>query len=95
MIFYKESWSGKITTANKLPGELIKKMLSYSSQKGDLIVDPFCGSGQVLWYAREHGLNYIAFEKSKQAYNFAKYRLDNNQYLVDKSDWEKVFKKSY
>jgi len=87
----KENWSGKITTANKLPGDLIKKILDYSSKIGDTILDPFAGSGQVLWFGKERGLDYIGFEKSEQAFKFINYRLNNNLYLVDKSEWDKVF----
>ena len=41
----KEYKTGIKRTPTNLPSELIKKIISYSSKKGDLILDPFLGSG--------------------------------------------------
>jgi site-specific DNA-methyltransferase (adenine-specific) len=78
----RENWTGKIKTATKLPGEIIKKILSYSAEPGDLIVDPFSGSGQVAWFTRKMGANYICFEKSKEIYDFSMRRLNENLYTI-------------
>jgi len=84
-IIKRENWAGKIKTATKLPGEVIKKILSYSAESGDLIVDPFSGSGQVAWFARKMGANYICFEKSKEIFDFSMRRLNENKYTITKS----------
>ena len=42
----REYWTGDEKTPTKLPAEIIKKILQYSSEEGDLVFDPFLGSGQ-------------------------------------------------
>ena len=71
----REYWTGKKKTPTKLPAALIQKMLSYSSKKGDLVLDPFLGSGQVAYVAKKMKRNYIGIELIKPYYNFAKKRL--------------------
>ena len=80
----KENWTGKLKTSTKLPGELIEKMILYSARPGDLIVDPFSGSGQVAWFARKNKMNYISFEKVKDIYDFSQRRINENKYLLTK-----------
>jgi len=41
----REYWKGKKKTPTKLPAELVRKILSFSSGEGDLVFDPFLGSG--------------------------------------------------
>ena len=43
----REYWTGEDKTPTKLPAEIIKKILMYSSKKNDVVFDPFLGSGQV------------------------------------------------
>ena len=81
-IINKENWTGKRKTATKLPGELIKKILSYSSDKGDLILDPFSGSGQVAWFCQEMGRNYISFEISEEIFKFSQERIKSGLYII-------------
>jgi DNA modification methylase len=37
-------------------------MIEHSSKKGDLILDPFCGSGSVCLACQETGRNWIGIE---------------------------------
>jgi len=71
----KEYWHGRIKTPNKLPSELIKKILQYSTKKGDLVLDPFLGSGQVTRVAKQMGRKFIGFEIDKKTFNFASRRM--------------------
>ena len=81
-IINKENWAGCKKTATKLPAEVIRKILNYSSSKGDLIVDPFSGCGQTAWVSKEMGRRFIGFELSQEAYNLSIERLEKNQYLI-------------
>ena len=83
-VFYvsKERWEDKITTPTKLPFDLLEKMIQYSSLEDDLILDPFMGSGQTAWVARELGRQYIGFEVNNEFCEFAKKRLETNQYTI-------------
>ena len=79
---HREYWTGDQKTPTKLPAELIRKILAYSSREGDLVLDPFLGSGQVAVIAREMQRRYIGFEINPRYYEFAKERLDRNRYRI-------------
>jgi site-specific DNA-methyltransferase (adenine-specific) len=78
----REYWNGDQKTPTKLPRELIEKMLAYSSRKGDLVLDPFLGSGQVAVVSKTMGRRYVGFEIVKTYYDFASRRLATGQYRV-------------
>lgn len=71
----REYWTGKIKTPNKLPEELVDKILAYSSLENDIILDPFSGSGQISYVAKKNNRQYIGFEISKLCYEFSINRL--------------------
>ena len=71
----REYWRGKEKTPTKLPAEIVAKMLAYSSTKGDLVLDPFLGSGQVAVVAKGMGRRYMGFEVSKRYCEFARRRV--------------------
>lgn len=88
-IINREYWNGDIKTPTKLPSELIAKILFYASEEGDLVLDPFLGSGQVAVVSKMHQRNYLGFEIVKEYFNFAKKRLDENLYrITDSKDIE-------
>ncbi len=76
----RENWTGKVKTRNKLPEELVRKMIDYSSNTGDLILDPFMGSGQVPYVAKHMARRYIGIEISTNIFKFAKHRIESNDY---------------
>jgi len=78
----REYWAGDQKTPTKLPAELIKKILMYSSEKGYVILDPFLGSGQVAVVSKMLGRKYIGFEVVKEYYEFAKTRLEQDMYRI-------------
>lgn len=81
-VINREYWNGDQKTPTKLPSELIKKILSYSSEEGDIVLDPFLGSGQVAVVSKMLKRKYIGFEIVEEYYKFAKERLDNNTYRI-------------
>jgi len=83
-IINREYWTGDDKTPTKLPAEIIKKMLKYSSEKTDLVLDPFLGSGQVAVISKMLGRRYLGFEIVKQYYDFANKRLQKNIYRLKK-----------
>jgi site-specific DNA-methyltransferase (adenine-specific) len=78
----REYWTGDQKTPTKLPAEIIKKILEYSSKEGDVVCDPFLGSGQVAVVSKMMGRRYLGFEIVKRYHQFAKKRLDENIYRV-------------
>jgi site-specific DNA-methyltransferase (adenine-specific) len=81
-IIKREYWTGDIKTPTKLPKELIRKILEYSSEKGDLVLDPFLGSGQVALVSKMIERHYLGFELVKEYYEFARKRLDECTYRI-------------
>jgi len=78
----REYWTGDEKTPTKLPAELIEKLLYYSSEKKDIILDPFLGSGQVAVVSKSMNRRFLGFEIVPEYYKFAKKRLDKNMYRI-------------
>jgi site-specific DNA-methyltransferase (adenine-specific) len=78
----REYWNGDLKTPTKLPSELVRKILQYSSQEGDLVMDPFLGSGQVAVVAQQMGRCYLGFEIVPEYYEFAKQRVEQGVYRI-------------
>lgn len=74
-IINREYWHYKKKTPTKLPTKLVEKILHYSSDKGDIIFDPFLGSGTVAVVSKAMGRKYLGFEIVKDYFDFAKERL--------------------
>ena len=79
-VIKKEYWHGMTKTPTKLPAAIISKMLAYSSLPGDVVLDPFLGSGQVAVVSKMMDRKYLGFEVVPEYYRFARSRLDNNTY---------------
>ncbi|GIV12229.1 MAG: hypothetical protein KatS3mg021_0511 [Fimbriimonadales bacterium] len=75
-IIPREYWNGDVKTPTKLPAALVEKILQYSSVEGDLVLDPFLGSGQVAVVAKQMGRRYLGFEIVPEYYQFALRRLE-------------------
>ena len=78
----REYWNGDVKTPTKLPAEIIRKILAYSSQPGDLVLDPFLGSGQVAVVSQLEGRRYLGFEIVPAYFAFAQQRLQSGDYRV-------------
>lgn len=76
-VINREYWHGKKKTPTKLPSEVIRKILSYTSLEGDLVMDPFLGSGQVAVVSSQMGRRYVGFEIVGDYYDFARDRLES------------------
>ncbi|MCQ8893413.1 MAG: site-specific DNA-methyltransferase [Methanolinea sp.] len=71
----REYWKGRKKTPTKLPCEIVRRILSYSSDPGDIVLDPFLGSGTVALVASEMGRHFIGFEVVPGYFQFALARL--------------------
>ncbi len=65
----------KVHTAQK-PMSLIKRVILTASNKGNLILDPFLGSGTTAVAAQGLGRKWIGIEKEKKYVEIAKKRID-------------------
>ena len=57
------------------PRELIEPCIKAGSEKGDLVLDPFMGSGTTAMVSKELGRNYIGCELNNDYENLIKQRL--------------------
>ncbi len=55
-----------------IPEEIARKIILITTKPGDVIVDPFAGSGTILKVAKELGRKYIGFEIDPIYFNYMK-----------------------
>ena len=77
-IFYSEPVKNDIHPTVK-PLSVIEKMIVQSSQKGDIIFDPFLGSGTTAVAAHNTGRFFIGIEKEQKYVEIARQRLEQAQ----------------
>ena len=90
-------WSMPENTSHptQKPEKLIAKMILASSDEGDIVLDPFLGSGTTSVTAKKLGRHYIGIERDEQYCVFAEERLemaDNDKTIQGYSDgvfWER------
>ena len=61
------------------PLKLISRLISASSNEGDLVLDPFCGAGSTPLAAHNLHRHYLAIEKDSTYYNTTQKRLKASQ----------------
>lgn len=86
----REYWTGDKKTPTKLPAEIINKILSYSSETKDVVLDPFLGSGQVAVVSKLLDRQYIGFEIVKEYFEFANERLEKGKYRIKSEESARV-----
>lgn len=71
-------WSMAENTAHptQKPEKLVAKLVLASSKEGDLVLDPFAGSGTTAVVAKKLGRNYIGIEQNPRYCAWAEYRLE-------------------
>lgn len=71
-----EKTAGKHPTQK--PIELLMRIISSCTDKGDLVLDPFNGSGTTGFVAKKLGRNYIGIEKEKEYLDLTIRRIGEN-----------------
>lgn len=56
---------------------LLERIVQITTEKSDLVLDPFCGSGTTCVAAKLLERNFIGIDKSKEAVDLSLTRLDN------------------
>ncbi|MDA8737725.1 DNA methyltransferase [Candidatus Pelagibacter bacterium] len=77
--------NGKKVHSTQKPESLLHRVLLASSNKDDMILDPFLGSGTTASVAKKLGRNYFGIEKEKSYFEAAEQRLKNTKPIED--DW--------
>ena len=61
------------------PLKLLERIIRASSNQGDVVLDPFCGSGTTLVAAKTLGRKYIGIDQNPEAVRIAQSRLNPSQ----------------
>lgn len=79
---------GRKVHSTQKPEELLKRIILSTTKQGDLILDPFFGTGTTGAVAKKLNRNFIGIEKELKYVNIAKKRIDSINYLLPESDWK-------
>lgn len=72
----KDYQPGQVKNKNKLPDDLILKMIQYSSDPGDIVCDFFLGNFTTAMVAKRYGRIPCGFELNQEAYDYWTPRLN-------------------
>ena len=75
--------NGKKIHSTQKPETLLHRILLATSNKNDLILDPFLGSGTTAAVAKKLGRNYYGIEKEKSYFKVAEQRLNKAKPIED------------
>ena len=75
----RDYWKNKVKTPTRLPEALVDKLILYGSNAGDVVLDPFIGSGTTAVCAKKLARRYAGFEISPDYADFARKRLEQAQ----------------
>ena len=75
--------NGKKVHSTQKPESLLHRVLLASSNKKDMVLDPFLGSGTTATVAKKLGRNYCGIEKEKNYFKAAEQRLKNTKPIED------------
>ena len=76
----KEKFAGVHPTQK--PEELLRRIILACTKEGDIVLDPFIGSGTTSVVAKELGRNSIGIEKEEKYLNIIKKRLNPPQKTI-------------
>ena len=75
--------NGKKIHSTQKPEELLHRILLASSNKKDMILDPFLGSGTTATVAKKLGRNFFGIEKERNYFKIAEQRINNAKPIKD------------
>ena len=80
-------WTFPAVNAKKIghpapfPIELPHRLINLYSYEGDIVLDPFCGSGTTCIAAIQNGRNYIAYDINEEYIKLSQNRIDNHKFI--------------
>ena len=66
---------GRALHPTQKPEEMLKRIILASSNKGDIVLNPFLGSGTISYVAKKYGRKWIGIEKDKKYAKIAEERM--------------------
>src|SRR4030042_4219660 len=89
-VINKDYFPGEIKNQNKLPEELIRKLILYSSNPDDMVCDFFMGNFTTAYMALRLGRNVCGYEINKESYNYHIDKLKEIEFGSELRDLKKV-----
>lgn len=83
----KSIWTFPAVNAKKIghpapfPTELPHRLINLYSYEGDVVLDPFCGSGTTCIAATKNKRNYIGYDIEEKYIQLSKSRLSNQKFI--------------
>lgn len=83
----KSIWTFPAVNAKRIghpapfPIELPHRLINLYSYEGDVVLDPFCGSGTTCIAALQNNRNYIAYDNNEKYIELARNRLNNHKFI--------------
>lgn len=71
----------KMQHPTQKPTELIERLIKKFSDEGDIVLDPFLGSGTTAMACINTNRNYIGFELDENYYNIAINRIKESEVM--------------
>ena len=75
--------NGKKIHSTQKPESLLHRIILATTNKGDIIFDPFLGTGTTAVVAKMLGRNYFGIEKDKKYFKAANLRIKNTKIIED------------
>jgi adenine specific DNA methylase Mod len=85
---------GKKVHSTQKPEELLKRVILSSSRQGDIVLDPFFGTGTTGAVAKKLGRNYIGIEKEAEYIKVARARIESIKEKFPEAEWIEEEKKN-
>jgi site-specific DNA-methyltransferase (adenine-specific) len=81
---------GKKAHSTQKPEELLKRVVLSTTKIGDVVLDPFFGTGTTGAVAKKLGRNFVGIEKEKVYIDIARQRIDSIKTLSPEASWEET-----
>jgi modification methylase len=78
---------GKKVHSTQKPEELLKRVILSSTKQGDVVLDPFFGTGTTGAVAKKLKRNFIGIEKEAEYVSLAQERIDAVNVFFPEADW--------
>jgi len=79
---------GKKAHSTQKPEELLKRVILSTTKQGDIVLDPFFGTGTTGAVAKKLKRNFIGIERENEYIKLAKKRINSIKVLFPESEWE-------
>jgi modification methylase len=83
---------GKKAHSTQKPEELLKRVILSTTKQGDVVLDPFFGTGTTGAVAKKLGRNFIGIEREKNYIQIAKTRIESINSLLPEGCWIETLK---